>query len=56
MEEKCFLIKTRGNADESIDYCELTDRICELVTESTCAEWERIQREEREELEKGVGG
>lgn len=52
MEEKCFLIKTR----DKIDYCELTDRICELVSESTCAEWERIKREEREELERGVGG
>ena len=56
MDEKCFLIKTRVCGDESIDYCELTDKICTLVTESTCRIWEQIKRDEREELMKGVGG
>ena len=55
LKERCFLIKTIGNADESMDYCTETDRICTLVTEKTCGEWERIKQDEKIELEKGVG-
>ncbi len=55
LEDKCFLIKTRGYRDEMMDFCELTDRVCTLATESTCGEWERIKEDERKEIKKGVG-
>lgn len=31
---------------DKVDYCQIHDmRICELVTEETCGEWERIKKE-----------
>ena len=48
---RCPLIISKGNAEESIDYCEETEnfygmKICELVAGNRCETWEAIQREE----------
>ena len=48
---KCPLIITKGNAEESLDYCEESEdfsgmQVCELVSGNKCETWEEIQREE----------
>ena len=52
--EKCPETITKGNSDESFDFCQLTERPsgriqgCVLMSGGKCEEWERIQEEEKE--------
>lgn len=52
MEEDCYLISKR----KGVDYCTAKDGIiCTLVTELVCGVWEQIKKDEKAELDKGVG-
>ena len=46
--DRCPSIKTVGNADESLDYCEIDEVVCMLVGGNQCALWESIKKEEAE--------
>ncbi len=46
----CPHIITKGNAEESMDYCKESEnfsgmKVCELVARNRCDEWEKIKRE-----------
>jgi len=57
MMDKCPHIRHKSAGDESLDYCELTEKVsgrihpCELVSGDKCEIWEEIQKEWAEELE-----
>lgn len=44
--DKCPEIATKGDAEESLDYCNLDDLVCNLVRGADCYIWERIKEEE----------
>ncbi len=44
--DKCPEIVNKGDAEENLDYCKLTNRVCLLVSGDKCLEWEMIQEEE----------
>ena len=55
MDRCIFLTTVKGRRGEEecgeADLCQINEmRICTLVTESTCAEWEQIKKEEHEQL------
>jgi len=53
--QECPHIKRKRAGDESLDYCELTEKVsgrihpCELVSGDKCEEWEDIKKEWEDE-------
>ena len=45
--DKCPEIITKGDAEESLDFCKLDDKYCVLITGEDCYIWERIKKEEK---------
>ena len=43
--ERCYYMRTRGNAEESIDWCDLEDCICVLMSGDECVEYEEFIKE-----------
>ena len=48
-ENRCPHIIRKQAGDESIDICEINDKICLLVGDYECEIWEEIKREWAEE-------
>ena len=47
IKDRCPYISTRGDAEESVDLCQLNDyTICELMSQDTCITWEGIKKGE----------
>ncbi len=44
---RCPHIEGKQAGDESLDFCDINDKVCLLVTNNECPEWEEIQREWR---------